>query len=196
MAVIIPPGYANVVHKFSLLGDAEQMVVTMGVDVGDVTLFQAYTEALADHFEDAFPPSAMNASYGYNGVVLYRGQDGGPPEVYESIRNVSGSFTGAGALPNNCAFLVRKRTASAGRANRGRFYLPPFAVDETTITANGIIPLASLNAIQQRVTDWLLTPAQPYVVLHDVGSPVVTPTPIIDFVLDPLIATMRRRLRR
>jgi hypothetical protein len=98
-------------------------------------------------------------------------------------------------LPQNCATLIRKTTALAGRRGRGRFYLPPITMDEFATSKAGVIASSSLAAMQLAANAWF-DHGEPFVILHDSLPSSLAPTPITSFVVDGRIATQRRRLRR
>lgn len=195
MSLVIPPGYAQAVYRFTLTGDAEEMVVTLGVDMdefaGDGA---AAVDALALRFRTAYPAANILLGYTFVGVTLYVGQDGGPPTVFENVTPVVGTNAGP-ALPPNCAFLVQKRSASAGRRNRGRMFMPAgVGVGEDSVPATGVMLEAQRIVLQTRVNAW--TDPTDHVIFHDsetVGAG--APVPITLFVLQARLATVRRRLR-
>lgn len=95
------------------------------------------------------------------------------------------------------ALLVQKLTTLGGRAGKGRMYVPGIDNGDTE-TGGGINPTSLANwqtafdAFYDRftATDWAP------VVLHSVGSPISTPTPIVSFSVQGTMATQRQRLRR
>ena len=108
-------------------------------------------------------------------------------------------ITAAGAthvtLPQNCSFMLKKITASSGRANRGRMYLPPFGIAEADVTSTGTIVAGTYTTVNNRVQEFLSQiNAIPYgpVLFHTTPS---DSTPLTGLVLDTRIATQRRRLR-
>lgn len=206
MTLIIPPGFGLGVLRWNLASDPEEMLCTLGLDLGAVGGdFQAATVKLSvealNHITSA---AKMNSAYTFRGTRLYVGQDGAPPLVFESNTGVVGT-DGGGVLPQNTAFLVRKLSASAGRRNRGRMYVPPFRLPETVIDSAGVIQASSVGTIQNEYNLWLVGlqttnasgPEIPPVLLHSEGiSATPAPTPISAFHVQPVIATMRQRLRR
>lgn len=196
MALVIPNGFAQVLHRMSLIGDPDEMVVTLGLDVSGISDFPALAVDLNDDFIANLGGANMNAAYAYEGCKLYVGQPSGPPMVVEQDIHTPGTYTTAGALPQNVAFLVKKQTALGGRAYRGRFYLPPAFVDELSINATGNILTAAYNILDGKVAAWLAPRLGDWVLLHDTTSPASSPTVITNFALDAVVATQRRRLRR
>lgn len=111
----------------------------------------------------------------------------------ESGIGVTGSRT-SDPEPPNVAALVKKNTGLRGRKNRGRFYLPG-VLSETDVQGNGFIDpgsYATLDSGIQGLFTFLESKSIPMVVLH---SGTGTPTPVSSLVLDPRVATQRKRLR-
>jgi hypothetical protein len=110
---------------------------------------------------------------------------------------------GPGVLPSNCALLIKKQTAFAGRAFRGRAYWPSMLA-EGDVDINGIIDGATVTALQTAFDlvfddlDTAVFGAGP-AVLHDkVTAGVVDPTeatPMTGFLVRNKIGTQRRRMR-
>jgi len=117
--------------------------------------------------------------------------------IYEAPDSVAGTNTGP-PLPQNTAFLLRKRSALGGRRGRGRMYWPPAFLGEDSISSVGLMGEAQRSAIEGRMIVATAAPAGTgRVILHapEVGAP-TAPTPITALSLDALVATQRRRLRR
>lgn len=201
MTLVIPPGFGEASIQLRNAGDPEPWYVTFAVDL---------TEAAGDFAEaagivgTAFVNSfltQMNEATTLVGVNLRVGQDGSDPlSVYVPVGETG---TGSSAkLPQNCALLVRKATARGGRSGKGRMYIPN-VLPETAVDNVGVIDSATVTAFQD-VADELLTqltgdpgPSLPMVLLHNNSLTVdPTPTPVTALVVDSLIATQRRRLRR
>lgn len=199
MGVEIPLGYAQCVYRFSLSGDPEEMVATLGLDVTAETdpMSQVALDA-ASQFATQFPAATIAIGYTFVGVTLYVGDGMGGSAVYENIQNIVGTFNSP-TLPQNVAFLVKKNTAAAGRRGKGRMYLPPALAGESVIDGLGIIGSSSVTAINTKLAAILSSHSSlnhPAVLLHDVLPAPLTPTPITSLILDSKVASMRRRLRR
>jgi hypothetical protein len=105
---------------------------------------------------------------------------------------------GADCLPLNCSYLVQKKTAFAGKRNRGRWYLAGAdknAVTGSTVgaTMKGIIQTA-LDAFGNEIKDDETTYQAPMlpVILHGSAG---APTEINNFVVESRLATQRGRMR-
>lgn len=197
MTLVIPPNYSQAVFRWGLAGDAEDMVNTLGLDTTDVTLWQELVDALAANTRTKLPVGVILVGYSFLGVTLYRGQDGGPPEVYESVSVPHAGTNGGPALPPNCAFLLRKHTSVGGRRGRGRMFIPAgVGVGEDSVPATGVMAEAQRAALETRYRDWIDFLGPDPVLFHDSESPgSTTPTPITTFTLEARLATVRRRLR-
>jgi hypothetical protein len=199
MGVLIPPGFGQLTFVMTKSGDAEPMMNTQGVDPAGSVLDPSEIAASAYAAWAAGPLTQMPATMVLTKVIYSVGQDGGDPITYEN----PGSSAGAGGetyLPQNCAVLVRKRTALGGRRNRGRLFVPYLAT-ESNCDAVGILTPSYRTGLQDifdDLFDAFTTAGIAPVVLHDPGGIGVepAPTPMVNYVVDNKIATQRRRLRR
>jgi hypothetical protein len=108
-------------------------------------------------------------------------------------------------FPPNVAVLIKKRTALGGRRGRGRMYFPWF-LGEGDADERGSISAAVQANLSAACENFRLAiaaasgavPGTPMVLLHSTAplGPAVAPTPVIALVVDPLVATQRRRLGR
>lgn len=195
MPLLIPPGFGQIIYRFSLTDDPEEMIVTLGVDVAfGAGTPQAKVDEKADAFVTGFTAAGLYVGWSFLGCILRTDNTGGSSAIFEAPRNLAGTAVGE-TPPQNCTVLVRKNTAAAGRRNRGRMYLPPFGLAEGDVSKSGMITPALVVDIQAQVEAGF--PGDDFVVLHDsVGvTPAPAPTPITGFVVDNRIATQRRRLR-
>jgi len=200
MPLIIPASHAQVIHSISLAGDKEPMAVTFGIELatGAPVNLNDVAQSLHNAFDtevNKIPHSAyaLEATEVRSGTTA--GSVGG---IGLHVERFACRGTGA-PLPQNSAILVHKRSGLPGRRARGRLYLP--GMSEGAVTATGAIDPPSVGAFTTIFTAWLgLIVGDPLiermVILHSPGvSAVVPPTPVISLVCDPIIATMRRRLR-
>lgn len=99
------------------------------------------------------------------------------------------------ALPNQACVLMRKNTALGGKKHRGRSFWPGGCENQTD--GAGLLTDAALLAWQGAVEDFYIAVSaagyQP-VLLHTLGTD--TPTPITTVIVQQLLATQRRRLRK
>lgn len=198
MGVVIPPGYAQAVYRWSLAGDPEEMVTTMGFDMPDLgTLEEHATELYGQAVASGSitPLAAMNQGWTFVGVTLYWRNQASNLQVAVHNEPITQTVGGLATPPNNCALLLQKRTALAGVRFRGRNYLPIFGIGEADVGVTGVILAATYNTIQGRVAGWyanMLANSYTPVLLH---SGAETPSPITSLTLATQIATQRRRMR-
>lgn len=202
MTLIIPPGFLQASYVFSLVGDAEPIVVTCGHEVdaaSGATLAQSADDLFVSFAANILPN--MNSQYVLEYVATYGGNDG-PTIVTISTEEPEAGSGSAAIVPQNTAYLIRKRTDLAGRRGRGRMYLP--SVAEQNVDAVGTVAPSTVTALQASYDDWYddLTSTggsrfYPPVVLHrseGIGEE-PAPTPIVTFQVQTKVATQRRRLR-
>jgi hypothetical protein len=199
--LLIPSGFGQVLHSISLVGDPERMAVTYGVEMNTgagPTLLTMITY-LHDQFHGAFS-SRFNTDYALEATsVRYATGETANPQGVEEY-NAKLAFTGAPApLPQNCATLIRKKTGLAGRRRQGRMYLP--APYEGGVGPTGLLVTGDFNLLQTAANTFLAAVNNSanlvgMVILHSTGiSAPPVPTPVTQLVVDPRIATQRRRLR-
>lgn len=201
-SIYVPINSAQLLFRVSLTGDPEEMVVTMGYTPDDVNddAQEMADDALAaatttgSIWDDA---ASYSSNYTFVGVTARKMTASGE-EVAEALSGVVGSIA-ATTLPQNCAFLVKKRTATGGRRGQGRFFLPPMSLLEGDVGPTGIIDGADVTAMQARCDAFLagLSNDGTPVLFHYpyTGTPTPAPTTITALTFEPRIATQRRRLR-
>lgn len=123
-------------------------------------------------------------------------------ESWESFgTGVIAGGVGGGMLPANVAVLVQKRTAFAGKKNRGRFFLPGVpAGDVSPTTAPNALDASVLPTFQTGLDDFYdslksevdATHMDP-VILHP--NPATPVTAVTAFSVQARLATQRGRLR-
>lgn len=200
MTLVVPAGYGLVIHQFNFTGDPEPMAVTYGI--ANAALGGTPNQ-MAQQAHEAFDGVVVSL----NPIVQLTGtevqfQDAAPPAPPE-IGVYSNTVVGGnpqGAIPQNTAYLVHKRTALGGRSGRGRFYLP--GVGESVIDGTGVLDPATKAVFQTRLTQFLTDlEASPniagMVLFHDSlgAGAALPPTPVTSLVIDNRCATQRRRLR-
>lgn len=195
-STVIPPGYALLVYRFALASDPEEMVFTIGVELGDALDPDVVAGNAITAFQAGFDPSFWSNESKFVGVSAYIGNDG-PTIVGEFYVDQVGTASGP-TCPSNCAMLVKKRTGTAGRRGRGRCYFPNMFLNEAAVDSRGDIGDAYLELRQDAVDAWLaeLNGGDPAfaaaVVLH---TSALAPTPITGMDVDTKIATQRKRMR-
>lgn len=194
MPLVIPDGFSQVEYRWSLTGDPEVMVHTCGIDNGVIVGDLIGAGLLNSDFLNAWPVGNQASVYTYLGVVLRVGNASGPPTIFEVPASRVGGNASVSPPAQNTCLLVRKQSSQGGRAGRGRMYMPPFMFDEASISPAGVINSAPVNQIQGFIDAWFHR-NDAYVILHSEGS-TLPPSPIGSFIVDPIVATQRRRLRR
>lgn len=188
---IVPVGFGQMVHSYELPGDAEPMVITYGLDLTGPSDPQDIVNDI-DLVWKVELDDILSEDYTMIGSTLYVGFPGNTTVPFTSTGSSQPGQL-SGALPQNNAILVQKRSGLAGRHNRGRFYLP--GVQAAAITSLGAMSGATLTAWQDILDSFLagVEAIQPMVILHANED---TPTPVTALVVQQTIATQRQRLRR
>lgn len=196
--MIIPVNWANWIMRYQFEGDAEPMITTMGVNVS--TWGGDYAEGLEwlSDFWLACIAGSLAETVLSGPYSLAVGQDGGDPITYEYTATNAGDAPSFPMWPNT-AVLVKKATASGGRRNRGRMYVPGLAI-RSLVTPAGIIDSAFLADFQTNLDSFLsdinagtgFNPTN-LGVLH--SEPPSAPAVITTLTADNKVATQRRRLR-
>lgn len=195
MSARIPPGFAEAWWAFTVSGDPEPMLISLGIDLAaGEGASQANADAICNAPLAEFA-ACISSGYTVRGSHVIFGNDGGDIRIDAVTVNVAGGRT-ANALPQNCAFLCRKLTASGGRRGRGRFYMPGVAEADvgnigdvlsgmqTVLATNLPLVLSDLVGLAQVDNVVLLHQSVPF-----------TPNVITSLTADVRIATQRRRLR-
>lgn len=197
MSVTIPVGYGFGVQQFFCSGVADPMVITCGFDGTSIVS----AELVADVFRAGLtagllPSTAFPPTWTFGPTIGYYRSAPTVLEVFENPAVVVGGAPALQTLPPNVSVLYRKRTGIAGRTNRGRFYMPPFGLAESSVDQAGVIAPLDYGTLQDNadtmMSTWAGLDAHP-VVLH--SDPVLTPTEVTSLNVDQLVATQRRRIR-
>ncbi len=200
--LVIPAGNAHVLHSIGLFGDPEPMAVTYGVKIvsGNARPLLQIAQDLHLLFHTAVTGRCSD-QYALLSTSLIT-PDGETPtdprnvEVYTERKPFGAD---AAPLPQNCTYLIQKRSGLGGRRRRGRLYLPP--PPEGAVGPTGLLTAGELGLMQTAMTNWLAamntSPGiEDMVILHSTGiSGTPAPTPVNQLVVSPTIATQRRRLR-
>lgn len=196
MTLFVPPGYKTCAYRFRVTGDLDEMVVTLGIGIDSLLDGQEAAEAAFLAITDTGRPCAPNemlSGWSCVGTTVSEMTESGSL-IYEHNGSSAGTVA-AGGLPQNCCLLVHKRTGVGGRQHRGRMFFPCFNIGESSITNTGTFVEAHAE-IQTMFSGWrsamVALDLEP-VLFHTNVS--ITPTPITAFIVDPTIATQRRRLR-
>ena len=189
----VPPGFANMILPCTPTAAGSAACITFGVDmtlgtvdpedVADVA-FTAFQSTVLTLLDDGVIWGPITAQVGDVGGIL----------TYEGTLSSAGGVT-IDCTPPNSAVLVRRLTSTPGRAGRGRIYWP-HAAEETAVNESGEWNIASAENFQEQHDDWLtaLEAADiPMVLLHSTEG---TPSLVNSLVVQTLMASQRRRMRR
>jgi len=168
---------------------------------------------LANTVQDSFADTQAagidsNVTIGPSSVILGQGPGVDPLIGTSNIANVAGTVVMA-STPPNVALLIRKRTASGGRRNRGRMYLP-WAIQASDVNEAGICGAAGVTSAQTRQNAWLARLATDntdlVIAQRQYDLPWDNPDRVLVAInmgpnvtsvsVDNLVATQRRRLGR
>jgi hypothetical protein len=162
--------------------------------------------SLFDSFATTICATALVQPYTLMSVHILGQQDAANKTAYDSTRTpVAGSRTatiGQLGAPLTCA-LVRKRTAFAGKAQRGRLYFP--GLTESDVDAEGVILGATRSTLQTAFNTWFANIGTygnmmlAHSCFHEDNQPPCEPLPwtvVTSLEVDDVIATQRRRLHR
>jgi hypothetical protein len=199
-----PPGFASCSYELKHSAMSRSAFITFGVDptetdpttiAGLLASSFAVVSSLCAAIDSSVQLQSTRVSLGTDGVEDIVGSS---PTVVPCTRALN-------SLPANCATLVHKTTARGGRRGRGRFYIP-WSASNTGTGEGGVLGSSDVTAVQNAVNSWrtdVATRVGPLVLLHRASAigtqHPTTPGPpnvITNMIVDPLVATQRRRLGR
>lgn len=199
--LVIPPGYVHFSFFVSNATVGHRCVWTIGGKLAGSSLSPAQGAVLFTNVSDALKPLWDNqvTQTGFHALI---GNDG-PPMALDITGSVVGTSTTGTMLPPNVCMLFKKGTNFAGRAYRGRLYLP--FVEGTYVSEAGII--ASTLLTKMNTAGPLLfnapgtgstTGVLSWYLLHraEAGITPPFPTQLTQITATNTVATQRRRLER
>lgn len=203
----LPVGVLRLGFHHVVAGDPEPMITThyftAGAGVVDgpsaasaaLYAYGAYANAFKDQLPTGLAMGRVDWQAQLSAGQLMSGTSALTPQV--------NGTNPATFLPQNCAYLMHRRSFLGGRRGSGRFYLP--YIDEGVVDNVGNLTSLRVGAMTTRfdtfVNNALAPGAGTDLVAYGVVS-MATPTNPGTFVetpsryCDPVIATQRRRLRR
>lgn len=116
---------------------------------------------------------------------------------FEQFVNQNGARTGSAVPMPQVALGIKKVTAFAGKAQRGRLYLPAFFLLGGDLLESGVIIGTRVTQLQTAATTTLselLGHGVPMDLLHTSSD--ITPSPVQQLIVAPIVRTQRRRLPR
>nr|CRY96805.1 hypothetical protein [uncultured prokaryote] len=196
MGVQVPIGEAQCAIEFQCAGRPDVAVTTIGVrPSGGLT-----APEIADAVYTAVVSSGIWGITDVSNQWTFNG-------VRAALQTSAGFITGEeleaevgegswGPPPPQCAVLVQKRTGFGGRQNRGRMFVPPFHLNESTdVSAAGEINGTRRDELETIFDDFvsdLGTANVPAVLFHEDGS---ASTVITSLTVLSRLATQRSRIR-
>jgi hypothetical protein len=199
VGIYIPSGYGNLTVRIdnSQGGISSRNSVSIGFGITG-TPNSATVTRLSGLFRDGFK-ARYDASWTLGpSRLLWRA--GGSLFALDDATTTAGTRATSNNAPPANAYVVSKQTALAGRAFRGRLYMP--GVVENLVDEAGIMDAAD-QASWQAAFDAFYTAfnadasVTDLVLLHSVGSPVENfPDVLTRFVVRGTVGSMRPRQRR
>lgn len=195
----IPEGFGEIVVTYSQTGTTRPAQWTIGVEPPPAQPPAEYLNDVITSWSAAGRVLASNSFDARATAISARltVQTSTGPVIYEQALGVTGTRTGE-AQPPNVAVLIRRNTARGGRRGRGRLYLPSAYLSEVDVQEGGVIASARRTELQTIATNIAVGAVGAGlgvpVLLHNDG--VVPPDEIESMVVQNLVATMRRRLRK
>lgn len=190
----IPPGFCEATVTIRVPGDEGPAQVVIGHDNGPATNAQQIADDLATVWGSIGNFEAVMTSDHVIESVLVRANFSGPDLfIGEAVVGQPGS-DGTSPVPPQVSYLIQKLSGLAGRSNRGRTYLP--GIPEVEVGGDGRLSTGQFDEAQQSANNFrssLDSFSLPMVILH--VDPALTPTSVVDFVVNRKVATQRRRLR-
>lgn len=197
----LPVGTSDCFYQLNLSGDLDPMYLTFGMQFTNPPNAATATGLFNNFLASVLP--TFHSSYQLVRVHILYQSDSAHQLAYDSTPSPAQGLSTDTPAPQNVAYLVKKQTGFAGRRYRGRTYVP--GVSEANIGVSGILLPGFVTGVQNAwnavLTYW-----------NSVGNPVLihstqftepeppvtppAPTRITGLLVDPLVATQRRRLRR
>ena len=190
----IPVNFGQVNFKFTGVGAPLGAEVTHGFAISGAGAPEDVAGVWAAAWQGTVRTQQSNEVTLSSILVKFGPNDVGPSD--EIPIGLAGSAA-AGSCAPNTAVLARKVTALGGHAGRGRWYWP--GILETQVGSNGFLTPTTLSNYQDEfdgMHSFLSASDFPPVLLHAEGSPITTPTVVTRWLVDPRVATQRRRLRK
>lgn len=194
MPQVMPDGFGVVTIKFEPIGGQGPRVITWAYDIDDQTSVEAELATIETNWILAFPVSMLSDDWRYLGASLIR-QTTTALQSADQAAAIAG--TRAVAAPSPAVSLgITKNTAQAGRAFRGRVYLPAGFLSEADVDEYGAIDSTWVSTVQDAADDWKANMASDnrfLRLLHN--DAMIAPTAVSALVARPYVRTQRRRQR-
>jgi len=197
MGVIIPEGFGIIKWRWSIVATGEEVISTYGYLNGGGTVQEDADQAFLDGVASGDGPLDIDkiaVQYNRVGVEATLMTSTGPVSA-EHVSVVQGSAGGTPLTINTC-ILAKKITARGGRNGRGRFYLPGGFCPEANVDEIGQIQTSNHAALQGMMSAWLTEANSNSVPPYLLHSDATAPDALTSIVVERIVATQRRRLRR
>lgn len=195
MPLNIPIGYSQVAFHHSGEALSGEAICTIGLFHEASPSFQSAFDDVSLAWAESFLPH-MHPSYRYEKLTAVTPTEGGLLSFESVAGNNPGTSAGT-ALPPNVAILLRKVTGYAGKANRGRMYLPGVtgeALSGSNKAELSAFTLTNLNLAAASFLGLVIDALCVATLLHQVGIP-DPPRQLTDLNPATRLATQRGRLR-
>lgn len=187
----LPVGFVYAAIRIDGPSPADPAVVTFGCSDDGTSAPDNLAEAIFHQFADNFDDEVCE-DYAFLDCAIKLNRSGPIRDGYFADSQ-AGLETTNPVAPQVCV-LIKKTTGFAGRAYRGRMYLPGAPVSDFDFS--GTLIGASQSAWQSSADDFFNGMAGLGLDLHLLhNSPLIDPTPITNLVVDGRMATQRRRVR-
>jgi len=183
-----PAGFQQVNTFYDLAGqgtDDAEVVFGVALPAFDLT----NVNALFDIYTSAFKTMLNNGSL----ITRMEVHDSSLATITSTHAGVVGTVSGDGTAPQ-VAYLVKKLTALGGRKNRGRMYLP--GPNESKVDADGSVISAFISSSQSSLDNFMTDTGAADIGIVILHTDLSTPTDVTSLVMEPKVATQRRRLKR
>lgn len=183
----IPEGFGQVNWFWNCGSSSRKAQTTFGVQLGGEVVPTGLVAWHSAAMNDLMTLTVFD--YWIDKITLQVG--GGGPTIEAALDHHGGG--GGNGVSAAVSVLLRKHTASGGRANRGRMYFP--GVEETSVGEDGSLLAAAVTDYTDAAASLLTDEGNIVggVVLHDGPA---APTLITSITCESIVATQRRRQRR
>jgi len=200
VAQIIPENHAAIAWEFSSSQGTQPFITTLACATSSLTIPQALADDMFDLWVEFILPNQYGDLFLERVIVTVPLEGGGTATVSSTQTSEQGLVDG-----DSCSFsmalLVDKKTATLGRAGRGRMFIPGL-ISQTDVTAGGLIGAGSIVVYDAMLLAFLTSmvegneedrPGYLPVLLHSDES--LTPSSVISLVSQQKVGTMRKRIR-
>jgi hypothetical protein len=201
MSLVVQDRFANLFFQYQIASDAQPMFSALGIFLADgldvADQIGACKECLnvGTTLLATLAPTDYTLGPGHADL----GVTGGDNILVDGISSTTG-IDDANSLPNNCAYIVKKATATGGRHGRGRMFLP--GVNSAFVNDNGVIQSEQLTSMQAAIEAFAVgllgvDNVEGLILFHEAipGGPDVLPSGIVGLTVEAQIGTQRRRMR-